>query len=63
MGKDQVGSVIPVRTAAEHAEATARLRTLMESPESDANAAEIQAQASLIEAYERTHFPIEAPTP
>lgn len=54
-------SILPVRSAAEHAEATAHLRALMDAPDADDRAAEIQAQASLIEAYERVHFPIEAP--
>jgi HTH-type transcriptional regulator / antitoxin HigA len=54
-------TVLPVRTAAEHAAATARLQALMEAADADGNAAEIQAQASLIEAYERAHFPIPAP--
>lgn len=54
-------SVLPVRTAADHTAATARLRDLMDADDADGHAAEIQAQASLIEAYERTHFPIPAP--
>jgi HTH-type transcriptional regulator/antitoxin HigA len=33
----------------------------MEAKDADRNAAGIQAQASLVEAYERTHFPIPAP--
>ena len=54
-------SVLPVRTAAEHAAATARLQALMDATDADGNAAEIQAQAGLIESYERAHFPIAAP--
>lgn len=49
-------TVLPVRTAAEHAVATVRLHSLMDADDADGNAAEIQAQASLIEAYERTHL-------
>lgn len=54
-------TVLPVRTPAEHTAATARLQSLMEATDADGNPAEIQAQASLIEAYERVHFPIPAP--
>ena len=54
-------TVLPVRTAAEYAEAKARLRTLMDAKDAEARADEIAAQAQLIEAYERVHFPL--PTP
>ena len=51
-------TILPVRTTAEHKQATAHLRALMDA---DERADEIAAQAQLIEAYERAHFPI--PTP
>ena len=54
-------TILPVRTTAEHKHATAHLRALMEAGDADARADEIAAQAQLIEAYERAHFPI--PTP
>ena len=54
-------TILPVRNAKEHAAATAHLHALMDGAQADARAAEIQAQASLIEAYERVAFPIEAP--
>ena len=54
-------TILPVRTAAEHAEATARLRALMEAADADARADEIAAQAQLIEVYERVYFPIATP--
>lgn len=54
-------TILPVRTAAEHAQATAHLRVLMDAADADARADEIAAQAQLIEAYERVHFPIPAP--
>ncbi len=54
-------TILPVRTAAEYAEATAHVRALMEANDADARADEIAVQAQLIEAYERVHFPI--PTP
>lgn len=54
-------TILPVRTTAEHKRATAHLRALMDAADADERADEIAAQAQLIEAYERAHFPI--PTP
>lgn len=54
-------TILPVRTTAEHKQATAHLRALMDAADADERADEIAAQAQLIEAYERAHFPI--PTP
>jgi HTH-type transcriptional regulator/antitoxin HigA len=54
-------TILPVRTAAERARAAAHLHALMAAADADGHAAEIAAQALLIEAYERAHFPI--PTP
>jgi HTH-type transcriptional regulator/antitoxin HigA len=54
-------TILPVRTAAEHAEAKTHLRILMDTADAEDRADEIAAQAQLIEAYERVHFPI--PTP
>ena len=54
-------TIMPVRTAAEHAAATAHLHALMAAADADARAAEIAAQAQLIAAYERVHFPIATP--
>jgi HTH-type transcriptional regulator/antitoxin HigA len=54
-------TILPVRTATEHAAATAHLRMLMEGSKADARADEIAAQAQLIESFERVHFPISTP--
>lgn len=54
-------TIMPVRTAAEHTAATARLHALMAASDADDRAAEIAAQAQLIAAYEREHFPIATP--
>jgi len=54
-------TILPVRTATEHADATKHLRALMASTDADGRADEIAAQAQLIEAYERMHFPISTP--
>ena len=54
-------TVLPVRTASEYTQAKARLRFLMDAAEAENKSDEIAAQAQLIEAYERVHFPL--PTP
>jgi HTH-type transcriptional regulator/antitoxin HigA len=54
-------TILPVRTAAEHAAATAHLRALMDAADADARADEIAVQAQIIEAFERVHFPIPIP--
>ncbi len=53
----------PIRTEAEHAEALADIERLWNAPEGSADADRLEVLAMLVEAYEKAHFPIEAPDP
>ena len=53
----------PIRTEAEHAEALADIERLWDAPEGSADADRLEVLAMLVEAYEKAHFPIEAPDP
>lgn len=53
----------PIRTGAEHAEALADIERLWDAPEGSPDADRLEVLAMLVEAYEKAHFPIEAPDP
>lgn len=53
----------PIRTEAEHAEALNDIERLWDAPEGSADADRLEVLAMLVEAYEKAHFPIEAPDP
>ncbi len=53
----------PIRTEAEHAEALADIERLWDAPEGSPDADRLEVLAMLVEAYEKAHFPIEAPDP
>jgi HTH-type transcriptional regulator/antitoxin HigA len=53
----------PIRTEAEHAEALADIERLWDAPEGSPEADRLEVLAMLVEAYEKAHFPIEAPDP
>lgn len=53
----------PIRTEAEHAEALSDIERLWDAPDGSADADRLEVLAMLVEAYEKAHFPIEAPDP
>jgi HTH-type transcriptional regulator / antitoxin HigA len=53
----------PIRTEAEHNEALADIERLWDAPEGSPEADRLEVLAMLVEAYEKAHFPIEAPDP
>lgn len=53
----------PIRTEAEHAEALADIERLWDAPEGSADADRLEVLAMLVEAFEKAHFPVEAPDP
>ena len=55
--------VKPIRTAAEHRAALAEIDTLMDARPGTADGDRLDVLATLVEAYERTHHPIDAPDP
>jgi len=53
----------PIHTEQDHAEALARVQTLMEMKRSDVENDELDVLATLIEVYEERHYPMDAPDP
>ena len=53
----------PIKTAADHKAALARIDELMEAPAGSPAAAELEVLAILVERYEREAFPIATPSP
>lgn len=53
----------PIRTEAEHNEALADIERLWDAPDGSPEADRLEVLAMLVEAYEKAHFPIEAPDP
>lgn len=53
----------PIRTEAEHNEALADIERLWDAHEGSPEADRLEVLAMLVEAYEKAHFPIEAPDP
>lgn len=53
----------PIRTEEERRAALAEIERLWEVPEQSPEADRLEVLALLVEAYEKTHYPIEAPDP
>jgi len=56
-------SIKPIRTDEDHAAALARIDALFAAPPDTAGHDELEVLVTLVEAYEREHFPIEPPSP
>jgi HTH-type transcriptional regulator/antitoxin HigA len=55
--------VRPIRTEADHEAALAEIETLMDAKEGTPEGDRLDVLATLVEAYEMAHIPIEAPDP
>ncbi len=53
----------PIKTERDYEQALQRVESLWKSPEGSAQSDELDVLATLIEAYEREHFPIDRPDP
>jgi HTH-type transcriptional regulator / antitoxin HigA len=53
----------PIRTEADYERALHRVEALWDSPEGSAESDELDILTTLIEAYERQHYPIDLPDP
>jgi HTH-type transcriptional regulator/antitoxin HigA len=53
----------PIRSEADYERALRRVERLWDSPEGSARSDELDILATLIEAYERRHYPIDLPSP
>jgi len=53
----------PIKTEADHAEALREIERLWGAEEGTAGGARLDVLTTLVEAYERAHFPIDAPDP
>jgi HTH-type transcriptional regulator / antitoxin HigA len=53
----------PIRSEADYERALRRVEKLWDSPEGSARSDELDILATLIEAYERRHYPIDLPSP
>lgn len=53
----------PIRTEADYRAALAEIDRLWEAPDGSPEADRLEILAILVEVYEKTHFPIEAPDP
>jgi len=53
----------PIRSETEHREALAEIERLWDAPEEGPDADHLEVLVMLVEAYEKTHFPIAAPDP
>jgi len=53
----------PIKTEADYERALRRVEQLWDSPEGSRGADELDVLATLIEAYEKEHYPIDAPDP
>lgn len=56
-------SIRPIKTQADHRSALARIAALMDAQPETAEGDELDVLATLVEAYEREHFPIDLPDP
>lgn len=56
-------NIQPIKTKADHKQALARLATLMSAAPDTADGEELDVLATLIDAYEAKHFPIETADP
>ena len=53
----------PIKSERDHEQALQRVESLWKSPEGSAESDELDVLATLIEAYEREHYPIDLPDP
>ena len=53
----------PIKREADYERALRRVEELWDSPEGSAGSDELEILATLIEAYEREHYPIDLPDP
>jgi HTH-type transcriptional regulator / antitoxin HigA len=53
----------PIRTESDYDRALRRVETLWDSPKGSAGSDELDILATLIEAYERQHYPMDPPSP
>jgi HTH-type transcriptional regulator / antitoxin HigA len=56
-------AIKPIRCEADYERALRRVEALWDSPEGSAESDELDVLATLIEAYEREHYPIDLPNP
>jgi len=56
-------AIKPIRGEADYERALRRMEALWDSPEGSAETDELDVLATLIEAYEREHYPIDLPNP
>jgi HTH-type transcriptional regulator / antitoxin HigA len=56
-------AIKPIRGEADYERALRRVEALWDSPEGSAESDELDVLATLIEAYEREHYPIDLPNP
>ena len=56
-------NINPIKTKKDYNEALARIEQLMDAKKNTADADELDILATLVEAYEEKHFPIESPDP
>jgi len=56
-------NIFPVRTEDDYHNALARIETLMDAEPDTEEGAELDVLATLVDAYEADHFPIDAPDP
>ena len=54
-------NITPIRTKADHKAALKEIESLMNAKASSAEGDRLDVLATLVEAYERTHFPMELP--
>jgi len=56
-------NIKPIKNERDYEQALRRVESLWKSPEGSAESDELDVLATLIEAYEREHFPIDLPDP
>lgn len=56
-------TIKPIHTEADYQSALAEIEALWDAPEGSAEADQLEVFAMLVEAYEKTAFPIDAPDP
>jgi len=56
-------NIKPIKNERDYEQALRRVKSLWKSPEGSAESDELDVLATLIEAYEREHFPIDLPDP
>lgn len=56
-------NIQPIRNASDHESAQKRIQALMMAKQDTAEGDELDVLATLVDAYEKQHFPIESPEP